>query len=413
MENRNENLSFITLSPDYPHDFLHHIIKTIGNKKEVLSDKQKIILEFKKKYPDELKEQRFFEVAYDKGVVGDFINAMSKPNWSKRVCVEKSFRLLNDVFNEKESVIIIESFMFIFEYKFTMEIERKKNVTDKERTDFHNKNKLSKESKYDKTSIFDKEDKKNNNKEISDGFVHKKLLDNRESVSSNIDVNLKMSENSIRIYENEVVEKDNDVKNSDWLQYNNELIEEDVKKDEIIQPIDIVKAEQAKFYNKMNIQEKRVLKKAIKGNAVSQYEMGEYYSKKDTNHTDYREAVKWYYTSASNGYEKAFFEIGKICDQFLVEYGGKKEALKIYTNMAKRGFPSAQCVLGMKYWFGDGVEIDMNQAILWMQKAADQKHETAICNLGDIYMSINEDEKAKKWYKIGALQGIDYCKRRL
>ena len=81
--------------------------------------------------------------------------------------------------------------------------------------------------------------------------------------------------------------------------------------------------------------------------------------------------------------------------------------------MAERGFPSAQCILGMKYWFGDGVDVDINKAILWMQKAADQQHETAICNLGDIYLSINEDEKAPRWYRIGSSQGIDYCRRRL
>ena len=29
------------------------------------------------------------------------------------------------------------------------------------------------------------------------------------------------------------------------------------------------------------------------------------------------------------------------------------------------------------------------------------------------YLSINEDEKARRWYKIGSSQGIDYCRRRL
>ncbi len=81
--------------------------------------------------------------------------------------------------------------------------------------------------------------------------------------------------------------------------------------------------------------------------------------------------------------------------------------------MAEQGLPTAQCILGMKYWFGDGVEIDFKKAINWLQKAAAQKHDAAIRSLADLYAAINDSENAYRWYKIGASYGDDYCRKKL
>lgn len=156
-----------------------------------------------------------------------------------------------------------------------------------------------------------------------------------------------------------------------------------------------------------------MLKKAFQGNASSQCEMGDYYAEKESDHLDYNEAAKWYSESAGNGYKRAFFELGKLYDQNPPEIEGAKEkAFNIYKDMAEQGLPTAQCILGMKYWFGDGVEIDFKKAIQWLTKAADQKHEDAIRNLADLYSALNDDENANRWYKAGAAAGDDYCKRK-
>ena len=78
--------------------------------------------------------------------------------------------------------------------------------------------------------------------------------------------------------------------------------------------------------------------------------------------------------------------------------------------MANQGFPTAQCILGMKYWYGDGVEEDVQSAIKWLKKAAMQKHGSAIKCLADLYLSINDIKNARKWYGIGADAGDLYCK---
>lgn len=166
-----------------------------------------------------------------------------------------------------------------------------------------------------------------------------------------------------------------------------------------------------KFYKQMTVQDRRTLMRAFQGNAVSQCKMGEYYSDKATDHLDLNEAAKWYSVSARNGYVKASFALAKLYDQNSHEIkGGKEKSLKIYSDMANQGFPTAQCILGMKYWYGDGVEEDVQSAIKWLKKAAMQKHGSAIKCLADLYLSINDIKNARKWYGIGADAGDLYCK---
>ena len=411
-----KNIELITIVPDYPHELLLHLSKLVAGKKDVLKNKEQLLSDFKERYLGEIREYELLNIAYDSNVVNDFITNNSKSSWNKRVCVEKSFRILNKTLSEKEAVILVESLMFVLDWKFTMDIERKVKVADRDKADFHKKTELSKGNEYAVRETFSKqnvEEDKSDSDNVSDNNNY-----TNSQIKSGLDVELKPEVTAEKVIESSEINKTEEKtrrenKKEPEQNFKDNITAELEETEKIIKPIEIVKAEQAKFYNKMNMQEKRTLKKAVKGDALSQCEMGDYYAESGTEHTDYKEAVKWYYSSADNGYERALFEIGKICDQFLSEYGGKKEALKIYTDMAERGFPSAQCILGMKYWFGDGVDVDINKAILWMQKAADQQHETAICNLGDIYLSINEDEKARRWYRIGSSQGIDYCRRRL
>jgi TPR repeat protein len=67
----------------------------------------------------------------------------------------------------------------------------------------------------------------------------------------------------------------------------------------------------------------------------------------------------------------------------------------------------------MKYRFGDGVQEDIGEAKSWLYRAAVQRHEAAIRNLADLFLSLNDTENAKKWYQLGAENGDEYCKRKL
>ncbi len=159
---------------------------------------------------------------------------------------------------------------------------------------------------------------------------------------------------------------------------------------------------------------KRDVRSAIKGNADAQYRMGSYYAEPDTKHTDYEEALKWYRVSASQGNKKAQFEIGMLYDGGKIKCDDyKKEAIKCYLALADAGFPTAQCKLGMKYRFGDGVKEDINEAIKWFKRAAIQGHTDAQRNLGDVYMAISKKDEAMKWYERAAAAGDYFSARQI
>lgn len=174
------------------------------------------------------------------------------------------------------------------------------------------------------------------------------------------------------------------------------------------------KMEQAKFYRQMNQRMKNTLRKAIRGDLSSCLEMGDYYAEDDTKHTDYLEALKWYKQAANSGSDRAIFELGRLYSSNAADIrNAREEALALFMNLAEKGFPTAQCILGMKYWLGDGVENSPATAVKWLELAARQQHEEAIRQLGDLYASMHDDENAEKWYRIGAAAGDAYCQEKL
>lgn len=173
------------------------------------------------------------------------------------------------------------------------------------------------------------------------------------------------------------------------------------------------KPEAAKYYVQMNVRMKKTVKKALRGEPTSQCELGDFYAEPDTPHTDFPEALKYYQEAARSGHYRAFFEMCKLYDAPDKIPDSKEKSILIYTEMAVQGFPSAQYILGMKYWLGDGVENDVDTALEWLRSAAEQNHEDAIRNLADIYSALQNETMAQLWYKTGAKLGDAYCKEKL
>lgn len=69
---------------------------------------------------------------------------------------------------------------------------------------------------------------------------------------------------------------------------------------------------------------------------------------------------------------------------------------------AERNYAAAQCEVGEKYYYGDGVEQDFYEAAKWFRKAAKQENNVAKAWLGDIYYygrGVNKDYvEARNWY---------------
>ncbi len=86
-----------------------------------------------------------------------------------------------------------------------------------------------------------------------------------------------------------------------------------------------------------------------------------------------------------------------------------EKATELLLESAELGHASAQCLVGVCYEFGRGVQADSCEAAKWYKKAADQGNARAQCNLASCYMKgigVNTNlEKAFNLYKISAEKG--------
>ena len=85
------------------------------------------------------------------------------------------------------------------------------------------------------------------------------------------------------------------------------------------------------------------------------------------------------------------------------------EAIVVLRELAEQGFARAQGLIGMSYYFGNGVPKDFVKAAEWYSKAAEQGNAPAQFLLGVIYQSgegVPKDfVKAAEWYSKAAEQG--------
>lgn len=90
----------------------------------------------------------------------------------------------------------------------------------------------------------------------------------------------------------------------------------------------------------------------------------------------------------------------------LYKQGQYAEALPLFQGLAEQGMPLA---LGVMYKYGEGVEQDFNQAVIWFGKAAKQGDARAQYELGIIYDNgngvVKDYTQATYWYRKAAEQG--------
>jgi TPR repeat protein len=82
-----------------------------------------------------------------------------------------------------------------------------------------------------------------------------------------------------------------------------------------------------------------------------------------------------------------------------------KNALKALQDRANAGDADAQCGLGRQYEFALGVPQDNKQAVLWLQKSAEQGNIIAQVELGVVFDKMQDYAQALIWYRKAAEQG--------
>lgn len=80
-------------------------------------------------------------------------------------------------------------------------------------------------------------------------------------------------------------------------------------------------------------------------------------------------------------------------------------ALKVLQGKADAGDADAQCGLGRQYELGLGVRRDNRQAVLWLQRSAEQGEIIAEVELGVVFDEMQDFAQALIWYRKAAEQG--------
>ena len=105
------------------------------------------------------------------------------------------------------------------------------------------------------------------------------------------------------------------------------------------------------------------------------------------------EATEWMYKAANGASGEAQYELGRYL--LSRKYAGDdQKALKLFKKAAKQNNADAQCILGMAYLYGAGLEKDTEKGMELLRKAAEQGYEPARRKLELLY-SPCEDEEAK------------------
>ncbi|KAJ3094326.1 hypothetical protein HDU97_008243 [Phlyctochytrium planicorne] len=170
-------------------------------------------------------------------------------------------------------------------------------------------------------------------------------------------------------------------------------------------------------------------KAAYRGVAESQYRLGQCFYSGVGVEQDFGEAVKWFAKSASEGNSDAQDSLGVCYQQGQGVKKDLKEAVKWITKSAEQGNPSGQykyvplplflkkrkhsffeqTSLGVCYGSGNGVVKDLEEAVKWYIKSAEQCNADAQFSLACCYyhgIGVERDlVQAVRWYTKSAEQG--------
>lgn len=146
------------------------------------------------------------------------------------------------------------------------------------------------------------------------------------------------------------------------------------------------------------------LEAAKKGHLEAQYRLGMLYKYNwPGQNKNITKAKEWLEKAASQGHISAKYLLG------LLHYDNYEEAdFYYFYDNAEKGDPVSQYFLGKLYENGKGTEKDINKAIEWFEKSANQNYDKAQTYLGILYAKGKETEKdinkSIKWFEKAANQ---------
>lgn len=127
---------------------------------------------------------------------------------------------------------------------------------------------------------------------------------------------------------------------------------------------------------------------AERGHVDAQHIIAVYHA----NRGEYQESLKWYHLAAEQGHVDAQVRLADY-------YGGRKEyekAIKWYQKLAERENAVAMFRLGLCLYHGEGAEMNAEDGIRWLQKAAEAGYQPAIEWGNNTRYFLSPDRKAEE-----------------
>ena len=360
----------IYLHATYPHPMVEHLNKILPSldKSDIDKFETKLVRRYKVVFPNEEQEIANMENMASKHLIAEFYRTLDKSEKEKSDFLINAVQTLVPIMEEWNLLEVLESFMYIHEWKMEIYVPRKK-----------------KEKKPQKP-VVKKEEKEPAKEEPK---KEKKKIEKKKKVEPpKKDVVKKLEESAKEQKKEPKLPK--------------------------VEPKVLELPKKALFEELMSLEVLKFLALAKEGRADAQYEMGNFYASEDSNHLDYKEAEQWYLKASKQGNARAKFALARLYDsnKILVK-DNAKEALRYYFELAEEGYPTAQCAVGLKYRFGFGVKEDMKEAEKWLLRASEQGDVNAQRHLADLYLYHNKDIEAITWLKNASGKGDAHCERRL
>ena len=106
------------------------------------------------------------------------------------------------------------------------------------------------------------------------------------------------------------------------------------------------------------------------GHPVAQYNLAMMYSNGESVYVDYQQAVYWFKKSAQQKFAPAQYRLGEL---YYFAKGGLQrdldEAVRLFRKAAEQDDPDAQMNLAMLCGSGEGLPLDTDKAIYWIEQA--------------------------------------------
>lgn len=360
----------IYLHATYPHPMVEHLNKILPSldKSDIDKFETKLVRRYKVVFPSEEQEIANIENMASKHLIAEFYRALDKSEKEKTDFLINAVQTLVPIMDEWNLLEVLESFMYIHEWKMEIYVPRKKK---------EKKPPKPVEKKVEKEPP--KEEPKSEKKKIE---KKKKIESPKKNIVKKLEESAK-EEKKVPIPPK---------------------VEQEVPK-EPPKPL---------FEELMSAEVRRFLTLAKEGRADAQYELGNFYATEDSEHLDYKEAEKWYLKASNQGNARSKFALARLYDSNKIQVkDNAKEALRYYFELAEEGYSTAQCAVGLKYRFGFGVKENVKEAEKWLLRASEQGDVNAQRHLADLYLYHNKNREAITWLKNASGKGDTHCERRL